>query len=286
MHVVVAGCGWLGTAIGVELRRQGHRVTAIRRDPQKAAELAALGLEPLVLDLADPKAYQQFPKDVQGIVCCQAARADSADGYRGAYLDANQTLLRAAAARSVQALVYTGSTGVFGYRDGREVAEDAAVAPTSRTAELLVEAEQLLVEAGQRGLPTRVVRLSGLYGPGRWGALTRVRSGALALGPGDDAYMNFCHQEDAVAAVIAALQGGRDGVVYHASDAAPPRRRDVVQWLAAQMGVDPVVSTAMAAPDAPNRRIQAEWSRQQLGLTLVHPDYRSGFAQALPGVGG
>lgn len=286
MHVAIAGCGWLGTAVGLELCRQGHRVTAIRRDAARAAELAAMGLEPRVLDLADPEAYQRFPEDVQGIVGCQAAPSDSLAGYRAAYLAANQTLLRAAEACAVRSLVYTGSTGVFGHGDGREVAEDTPVAPASATAEVLVEAEQLLLQAGRRGLPTRVVRLSGLYGPGRWGALARVRSGALALGPGDGAFMNFCHQADAVAAVIAALFHGRDGAVYHASDAAPPRRRELVQWLCSQMGVEPRQSAQIPAPGAVNRRISAAWTRQQLGLTLVHPDFRSGFAQGLRESGG
>ena len=94
MHVVVAGCGWLGLAIGRELLNQGHRVTAVRRDPARAAELAAAGLEPLVLDLTEPNAHRQLPADVQALVGCQSARSDSAEGYRAAYLGVNRTLLR------------------------------------------------------------------------------------------------------------------------------------------------------------------------------------------------
>ena len=98
--------------------------------------------------------------------------------------------------------------------------------------------------------------------------------------------MNFCHQVDAVAAVVAALQHGRDGTVYHASDAAPPLRREVVQWLSGQMGVAPRISEQIPAAGAINRRINAAWTRQQLGLTLVHSDFRSGFAQVLDGLNG
>lgn len=280
MHIAIAGCGWLGTALGQHLLQQGHRVTAIRRNPQRLAELAALGLQPLALDLSDPAASLALPADVEAIVACQSARSDSADGYRAAYLSVNQHLLRAAERLAVRALVYTGSTGVFGYRDGREVSEASEVAPASATAEVLVQAEAELRAAAQRGLPTRVVRLSGLYGPGRWGTLQRVRSGALALGPGDDAYMNFCHLDDAVAAVEAALLRGRDGAIYHASDAQPPQRREVVQALAAQLGIAPRHNPAPAAAHAANRRISASWSRAQLGLQLHWPDFRSGFAQA------
>lgn len=282
MHVVVAGCGWLGMAIGRELVAHGHRVTAIRRDPKAAAELAVLGLEPLVLDLTEPRAHERIPADVSAIVGCQSAPDGTAEGYQLAYVAVNETLLRAAETRPVRAFVYTGSTGVFGYTDGREVDEATPVQPASPTAAVLREAEQLLVAAAQRGLPTRVVRLSGLYGPGRWGTMNRVQSGALALGPGDDAYMNFCHLDDAVAAVIGALHRGRDGAIYHASDAAPPRRREVVHWLAARLGIEPRSSDQLAQGRAPNRRISAAWTREQLGLVLKHPDFRSGFELALP----
>lgn len=281
MHVVVAGCGWLGAAIGVELLARGHRVTAIRRDPVRASELATLGLEPLVLDLSHPEAHQSFPADVQAIVGCQSARSNSADGYRSAYWTVNQTLIAAAEALRVQALVYTGSTGVFGFQDGREVNEQTPAAPTGPSAAVLHQAEQLLVDAARRGIPTRVVRLSGLYGPGRWGMRQRVQSGALALGDGDTAFMNFCHRDDAVEAVIGAMLRGTDGVIYHASDADPPRRRDVVTWLAGQLGIIPPVSQQEANSSAPNRRVSAAWTRQQLGLTLKFANFREGFSSVV-----
>lgn len=280
MHIAIAGCGWLGSALGAHLLRQGHRVTAIRRNPQRLAELADLGLEPLALDLGDPKAHLALPGDIEAIVACQSARSDSAEGYRAAYLTANETLLRAAERLPLRALVYTGSTGVFGYTDGREVFESTSVSPASATAEVLVEAEQQAVAAALRGIPTRVVRLSGLYGPGRWGTLRRVRSGAVALGPGDETYMNFCHLDDAIAAIEAAMLRGAPGAVYHGSDARPPQRREVVQALAAQMGIAPIQNPGPAAPFAANRRINASWTRAQLGFELQWPDFRRGFAQA------
>jgi nucleoside-diphosphate-sugar epimerase len=280
MHIAIAGCGWLGTALGVHLKNQGHQVTAIRRNPERLGELAALGLKPLALDLSDPQAHLALAADIEAIVACQSARSDSAEGYRAAYLTVNQNLLRAAERLPLRALVYTGSTGVFGYRDGREVTESTAVSPASPTSEVLVEAEQQLVHASNQGIPTRIVRLSGLYGPGRWGTLQRVRSGALALGPGDDAYMNFCHLDDAVAMVEAALLRGGDGAIYHASDAQPPMRRDVVRWMAARLGIDPQTRAEASPYAAPSRRISASWSRDQLGVTLRFADFKAGFDQA------
>ncbi len=279
MHVLVAGCGWLGTAIARRLVARGERVTGIRRDAARAASLAAFGVEPLAVDLAAPGAEERLPR-VDAIVACQAAGSDGEAAYRAAYLDANRTLLRAAALSGARSFVYTGSTGVFGQRDGSDVDEATPPAPSSPTAAVLVEAERLVLGAAGAALRTAVVRLSGLYGPGRTGIVERVRSGALALGPGDDAWMNFCHQEDAVSFVLAALERAGPGAIHHGSDEAPARRREVVEWIARRIGVAP--KTSAAAPPGPNRRVLSAATREALGLTLAYPSFRDGLAPVLP----
>lgn len=275
MHVLVAGCGWLGTALARALLARGDRVTGVRRHPERAAELAALGVAPLALDLAAPDAAGGLPADLDAFIACQAAGGDGVEAYRRAYLEANQALLSAARRSGARAFVYTGSTGIFGQRDGSDVDEATQPAPSSPEAEVLVEAERLVLGSGPAA---RVVRLSGLYGPGRTGLLERVRSGALALGPGDDAWMNFCHRDDAVSAVLAALDRGRPAAIYHGSDAQPVRRREVVRWVARALGVEPVTRAEVGAGrGAANRRILSERTRAELGLTLAWPSFADGF---------
>lgn len=282
MHVLVAGCGWLGTALAQVLVARGDRVTGTRRDPQRAEALRSLGIEPLAVDLATPGASGRLPGDVDAVVACQAAGGESVEAYRSAYLAANGALLDAAGRWKLRALVYTGSTGVFGQRDGSTVDEQTPVAPASPTAEVLVEAERALVAAAARGVPTRVVRLSGLYGPGRYGVIDRVRSGRTALGPGDDAWTNWCHLQDAIATVLAALERGGDGAVYHGSDATPLRRRELVEFVAGRLGVAPARSDDASGGRGANRRISSERTRRELGITLAYPSVREGLAPALP----
>lgn len=278
MHVIVAGCGWLGAAIARRLVFQGIRVTGVRRDPARAEALRALGVEPLSLDLSAPGAESRLPR-ADALIACQAAVAEGVSAYLAAYLDANRALL-AAAARDGARLVYTGSTGVFGQSDGLDVDEDTPPAPASETGEVLADAEAMVVGAGRGGLPACVVRLSGLYGPGRTGIVERVRSGRLALGAGEDAWMNFCHQDDAATFVLAALERAAPGGVYHGSDAAPARRGEVVRWIADRIGVAP--GHADAAPAGPNRRIRSERTRAALGVTLSYPSFRDGLLPLVP----
>jgi nucleoside-diphosphate-sugar epimerase len=132
-------------------------------------------------------------------------------------------------------------------------------------------------------VPTRIVRLSGLYGPGRLWVLDRVASGAMALGPGDGAWLNSCHRDDAAAMVLAALDRGRDGAVYHASDALPLRRREVITVVAARLGIEPG-RTDVPAPEGPDRRILAGRSRAELQLELHWPSLLEGLEPHYPQV--
>src|SRR5512137_2474197 len=165
MRVLVAGAGWLGSAVARALTARGDEAIALRRDAARAGALAAQGITPLAVDLAAPGAAARLPR-FDAAVACQSAGADSAEAYRAAYVEANRSLLEAAARCGARKLVYTGSTGVFGQRDGSLVTEETPPAPASPTAEVLVEAERL-IRGVAPGVPACLLRLSGLYGPGR-----------------------------------------------------------------------------------------------------------------------
>ena len=282
MHVLIAGCGWLGTAVGRALVARGDRVTGVRSDPGRAAALAAHGIEPLALDLAAPEAAARAPGGRRGGGLPVGRRPTRRRATGRPTSTANRTLLEAARRGGARAFVYTGSTRVFGQSDGSLVRESTPVAPAGPEGEILVEAERLVLGASQPGgLRTAVIRFSGLYGPGRTGLVDRVARGLMALGPGDEAYMNLCHHDDAVAFVLAALDHGAPGATYHGSDADSPRRREVVTWVAGQLGMQPPRGETPSFGGA-NRRIDSTWSREALGVKLRYPSFREGFEALLP----
>jgi len=279
MRVLIAGCGWLGQAVGRALVARGDRAVGLRRSAAAAAELAASGIEPLVADLARPGAASLLPPEVDAVVACPAPAGPGVEGDRETYLVAVGAVLERYRSRGLVSFVYTSSTGVFGKDDGTEVDERTPVDPATPAGRILVEAERQVLDAAAEGsVATRVVRLSGLYGPGRFGVIERVRGGQLALGPGEDHWMNLCHREDAARAVLAALERGEPGAIYHASDAEPVRRGELIRWVAARLGIEP--HTSDAAPRGANRRVSAAWSRRRLGLELAYPTFREGLAEA------
>lgn len=280
MHVLIAGCGWLGCVVAQALVARGDRVSGIRASMARAEPLRTLGIEPLGLDLAAPGAADLIP-EADAILALQSARGGGEAPYRRAYLDANRTLLEAASRRSIRAFVYTGSTGLFGQQDGSDVDEGTPPAPTTPEGRVLLEAERELLAAAARGLPVRIVRLSGLYGPGRLWLVNGVAKGSITLGPGDEAFLNACSQDDAVATVLAALDRGRDGAIYHATDAQPLRRREAISWVAERLGITAGVSATARDPAAPNRRILGARTRAALGLELRWPSLKEGLAPYL-----
>jgi len=283
MDVLLAGCGWLGTEVARRLLDRGDRVTALTRTVESARRLRDGGIEATPLDLASPGASRSISGRYDGIVAMQSASGSGPAAYQRAYIEATRAVLALEGAAAA-AFVYVSSTGVFGQTDGSWVDESTPPSPADETAEVLVEAERLVLDRSlHRALP-RIVRCSGLYGPGRTGTIERVRSGTLALGDGDETWMNFCHRDDAAVTVIAALDRGRPGGIYHASDASPAMRRDVVAWIASRLAIDP---SRRPEGDSPrgrrgaNRRVRSEATRHELGNPLAFPSFREGLAPFL-----
>jgi nucleoside-diphosphate-sugar epimerase len=237
-------------------------------------------VDPLPLDLSVPGAWDRLPGDLDAVVACQSASADGPEAYRRAYVDCTRNLLDGLRASGRPAVfLYTSSTGVFGQRDGSDVDEETPPAPAGEAAEVMVEAERLVLGAARADLRSLVLRLSGIYGPGRNWPVDRVRGGQIALGPGDGAWLNLCHLDDAVSAVLAGLARGEAGGVYHATDAEPVRRRDLVSWVSSRLGIAPPRQAAGARPPSlADRRILADRTRAALGLELRYPSYREGLA--------
>jgi nucleoside-diphosphate-sugar epimerase len=127
-RVLIAGCGYVGTALGLRLSAVGHRVWGLRRHP---GELPS-PIEPLAADLADPSSLAVLPRDLDWVVYAAAAGGFSDERYRAAYVDGPRHLLSALAATGIapRRLVFTSSTGVYAQSGGEQVDETSPTEPT------------------------------------------------------------------------------------------------------------------------------------------------------------
>jgi nucleoside-diphosphate-sugar epimerase len=285
MRVLIIGCGYVGLPLGVELVRRGHTVFGLRRSATPIPPAA--GVETLRADIARAESLAGLPRDFDWVVNCAASGGGGEDEYRRLYVGGNRNLVSWLSGNPPRKFIYTSSTGVYGQTDGSVVTEDSPTQPGAATAAALVEAEQLLRDASKIGFPAVVLRLAGIYGPGRGHAFQQfLRGGARIEGDGSR-FMNMVHRDDVLGAIIAALERGEPGETYNVVDDEPVSQRAFFTWLAAQLNrplpaVVPADDGLGRKRGLTNKRVSNARLRTRLAYQFNYPNFRAGYAALLP----
>ena len=130
-RILIAGCGDVGTTLGLSLRAAGHEVWGLKRNPRGLPP----ELRPLAADLADPATLIVLPPALDYIVYSAAAAGFSEALYQAAYVAGVRNLLNALrqAGQQPKRLLLTSSTSVYAQHQGEWVDEDSpAAAEASR----------------------------------------------------------------------------------------------------------------------------------------------------------
>lgn len=274
MRVLVAGCGYVGTELGLRLAVDGHEVWGLRRTPADRPS----PIRPLVADLTIPATLDRLPRRLDAVVYAVSADASEPAAYRAAYV-AGLEHLGAALARDPGAaahpprLVFISSTAVYGEHAGGTVDEATTPDPANFRGEILLEAERL---ARERDGETVIVRPSGIYGPGRDRLLRRAAQGRLE---GGDRWTNRIHRDDLAEAIRHALGRATPAPLYLASDREPARLGDVLEWLAVAIGV-PWESAADAREKVPGKRCLPRRLLDE-GFAFEFPTWREGYRSVI-----
>jgi nucleoside-diphosphate-sugar epimerase len=279
-RALVAGCGDLGTEIGLRLAALGHEVHGLRRHP----EVLPPPIAPLTGDLTTDGGLPPLPSDLD-LVVHAAAGARGADGYRALYRDGLRRVLDAVAATGASPRVlFVSATSVYGVTDGSEVDETTPTRPATETGEVLLEAEALLHD---RPLPTTALRLAGIYGPGRTRLIDQVRDGSARL-PDPPVHTNRIHRDDAAAAAVHLLtEVPGPEATYLGVDDDPADKAEVLRFLADEIGVPHPPPAASAEPvrrRGGDKRCRNDRLRAT-GWVPTFPTYREGYRAVLSGVG-
>ena len=211
------------------------------------------------------------------VVCYAPGRGQE---RRALYVEGTRRLFAAAAGLRLQRVVYTSSTSALPERDGW-IDDDEPEWPSEPRGRVQREAEALVAEECARiGAPWVVLRLGGLYGPGRdLFRLYRDEPGAVL--PGDGAQpTNLIHRDDAIAAVRAALSLPPEvrAVINVVDDDHTPRR-EIFARLAALRGA-PAPVWELETTTSRGKRVRNGRMKSLLGLTLVHPRHSPGDEEA------
>lgn len=276
MRVLIAGCGYVGTALGLRLAAAGHTVFGLRRDP---SGLPA-AITPVAADLVTGDGLDRLPPDLDACVTAISADRRAPEAYEAAYVRALRNLISKLEV-DISRWVFTSSTAVYGHANGELVDEQTSTSPSSFAGRTLLDGEAIVLGARPVGV---VLRLGGIYGPGRTRLVDQVRAGEAVIPP-RPVYTNRIHRDDAAGALHHLLTLPDPEPVYLGVDHDPAERAVVLRWLAARLGAPP---PRVATPeDAPTTRGNKRARNDRLvssGYTFRYPTFREGYAAMLDDV--
>ena len=276
--LLIAGCGDVGGRLASRLISQGWQVHGLRRSISALPQ----GVLPVAGDLAQSQCPADWPEGpLDYLVYCAAANESSEAGYRAAYIEGLRHVLGwlREHGQMPRRVLFVSSTSVYGQQGGEWVDESSPVEPEGYSGRILLEAEQLLLTSEW---PASVVRLSGIYGPGRAWLLNQVRQGyRVASEP--PLYGNRIHADDAAGLLAFVLQADQRGQalepLYIGVDDCPAPLHEVVAWLRDYLGVTDW-SAETSIRRAGSKRCRNSRARA-LGWVPRYADYRQGYAAIL-----
>jgi len=295
-RTLIIGCGYVGHALGLRLAEQGHKVTGTRRNPPSGvvascpdrATLATEGLQSgsppngdftyAPADVLDPESLSALDGNYDYCVYAVSAGGFSDEAYRDAYVTGVKNTLACleASSPSLVRFVFVGSSGVFHQNDGEIVTEESPTEPTRFSGRRLLEGEAAVHACP---LPSTVVRLSGIYGPGRTRLIDQIRSGEAQCMRGSKAVLNHIHRDDCAGAIAHVLQLDNPASLYLGTDCEPVLKNHALVWLADRLGVapPPEVEGDGSAPKRGGHRFYDNARLLDTGYAFQYPTYREGY---------
>ena len=282
---LIFGCGYLGRRVASLLIRRGDVAYGTTRGDQGARSLADLGIQPVIADVTRPETLADLPV-VDRVLYCVGFDRGAGASIREVYVDGFRAALdRLLAANPRCPVVYAGSTGVFGGDDGDWVDEDSPVDPQTESGRACRDAEGLLAAAD---CPSIVLRLAGLYGPGRIMRREGLVRGEPVVGS-PDKFLNFVQIDDAAAVAVRALddvaRGDRE--LFLVADGNPVTRAQFYGTAAELLGGPPpsFVAPEPGSPEAKregsNKRINNHKLLARWPEAIRHSTIRSGLVASL-----
>jgi len=266
--LAILGCGYVGMAFAQSLQGSGYSITTTTTRAERLPELAAVSDRPLQIQGNDPAALKTLLTGQTTLLVSVAAQGKD---YNSSYLATAQTLAQVIPAfPQLQQVIYTSSYSVYGDQGGQWVDEATPVQPGTANTQILAETENIFLH-----LPVPkvcVLRLGGIYGPGR--ELERIFSraaGKTRPGTGLE-WSNWIHLTDIVGA-IAFAQAQQLGGIYNVIQDEILPLRDLIAQVCDRHHLAPVQWDSSQGSD---RKTNVRCRNQKLkaaGYSFKHPQF-------------
>lgn len=286
-EVLIVGCGDIGRRVGRLLMGSGRRVNGVVAGEESAAKLKEMGIRPLIANLNDPGELHDLP--TAGALVFYFAPPPG-----GGITDPKVRNFCAATtgARVPQRLIYISTSGVYGDRGGAMVTEETPANPQTSRAKRRYDAEQTLLRwGGEQGVTVIILRVTGIYGPGRI-PISRLLDGHPLLRLEESAPTNRIHADDLAQVCVAAAEKGEAGEIFNVSDGHPSTMTEYFLAVAELAGLPrpPLVSMEearrvmtplMLSYLGESRRMDNSRMLERLGVKLRYPTLAEGLPASL-----
>lgn len=273
-NIAILGCGYVGRALAACWQEQGHFVTGTTTRQERVALLQPLLSRVVAMTGDDASAVQSLVQGQDTVVISVAPTgfqvADEAT-YEKTYLTTAENLLQALKQTpSVKQVIYLSSYSVYGDRQGEWVDETASISPTESRSQMLYEAEQIVSQADSEHQRICILRLGGIYGPGR--ELVGMLGGMAGMTlPGrGDRVINWIHRDDIVGVIEFARLNELQGI-YNLVDDSQLTVKEQLERICSRYGLPPA-NWDQSKLSLPGKSVRV--SNQKLkatGYQFIHP---------------
>lgn len=285
-HVLIVGCGYVGSRLAVRLQPT-FDVTGIVRSAESAAALERQGIRSVTVDFDRVRLETHIPERLEQAAIFYLA-PPTPQGESDLRLDRFFQLATVPPA----AFVYMSTTGVYGDTKGGLVDESTPVDPLTERARRRVSAEEMTrVWCNERRVRRVVLRVPGIYGPGRL-QLERLRSREPVVRPEDAGVSNRIHIDDLVEACVAAAANPEARGVYNVTDGNSCSSTEFLDRIARLANLPPPPRVSMDeaqltfSPERlsyinESRRVSNDRMVKHLGVKLRYADMDAGILASL-----
>ncbi len=273
-NIAILGCGYVGCALADYWQEQGHFVTGTTTNWKRVASLSGFVSQVFLMKGDDADAMESLVQGQDTVVVSVAPTSsqvvDEAT-YETTYLATAKNLVQALnQAPRVKQIIYLSSCSVYGDRQGGWVDEASPISPSEPRSQILSQAEQILLQASSEKQKVCILRLGGIYGPGR--ELINMFGGLAGMTlPGKgDRVINWIHRDDIVGAIEFARLNELEGI-YNLVDDSQLTVKEQIERVCFHYGLPPV---HWAPSQLSLRRQSVRISNQKLkaaGYRLIHP---------------
>lgn len=268
---LLIGHGYLGSALAARLDQSGFAVTAVSRFAEAGSTYPVLSGDVSSRDSLRVIASALAAGKPDVIIHCASSSRGGPEAYRSVFVEGLRNLHEVFPGVPV---LFTSSSSVYGQVDGSVVTEESETRPDRETSHLLCEAEAIARDAG--GI---VLRLAGIYGPGRSVHLKKMLEGSATIEEGGvSRFLNQIHRHDAVAAIEHLLAGGVEnfrGRTFNLADDIPLTQRECYEGLAAffHLPLPPTAPPATHRKRAWTHKIVSNAALRATGWRPLYPSF-------------